>query len=151
MFKHSKCTTTEVKLHMKYDMHTGYNRNESHMSELYNIHKFYMRCLYSTTTNNGCKGSIVWFDYIIRMMVTKLEMFISNQPTNTTRLATFMLWLSEATHIVVKATIMLKSEENKWSTQHCNSKKIQIKNFLLIWTMHRMQKKSNLWKALNSF
>jgi len=36
----------------------------------------------------------------------KLEMFFSNQPTNTTRLAAFILWLSEAARIVIKATIV---------------------------------------------
>jgi hypothetical protein len=38
----------------------------------------------------------------------KLEMFFSNQPTNTTRVTAFILWLSEATHFVIKATIVFQ-------------------------------------------
>ena len=75
MFEHSKCTTTEVKLHTKQDLPTGYNRNDSHLSELWNVQKPYMRCLCSPKVNNGCKGSIIWFDYAIWLMVNKLEMF----------------------------------------------------------------------------
>ena len=39
-------------------------------------------------------------------MVNKLDMLFSNQPTNNTRFAAFMLWLSNATKIAVKAAIM---------------------------------------------
>ena len=34
MFEHSKCTTTEVKLHTKQDLPTGYNRKDYHLAEL---------------------------------------------------------------------------------------------------------------------
>ena len=42
------------------------------------------------------------------MMVNKLEMFFSNQPTSITRLANFMLWLSGAARITVKITIVFQ-------------------------------------------
>ena len=108
MFEHSKCTTTEVKLHTKQDLPTGYNRKESHLSELWNVQRPYMRCLCSPKANNGCKGSIVWFDHAIWLMVNKLDMFFPNQPTNTTRLAAFMLWLSGAARIAVKAAVVFQ-------------------------------------------
>lgn len=108
MFEHSKCTTTEVKLHTKQDLPTGYNRKDSHLSELWNVQRPYMRCLCSPKANNGCKGSIIWFDHAIWLMVNKLDMFFSNQPTNTTRLAAFMLWLSGAARIAVKAAVVFQ-------------------------------------------
>ena len=108
MFEHSKCTTTEVKLHTKQDLPTGYNRKDSHLSELWNVQRPYMRCLCSPKANNGCKGSIIWFDHAIWLMVNKLDMFFANQPNNTTRLAAFMLWLSGAARIAVKAAVVFQ-------------------------------------------
>ena len=108
MFEHSKCTTTEVKLHTKQDLPTGYNRKDSHLSELWNVQRPYMRCLCSPKASNGCKGSIIWFDHAIWLMVNKLDMFFSNQPTNTTRLAAFMLWLSGAARMAVKAAVVFQ-------------------------------------------
>lgn len=106
MFEHSKCTTTEVKLHTKQDLPTGYNRKESHLAELWNVQRPYMRCLCNPRALTGCKGSIIWFDHAIWAMVNKLEMFFPNQPTNNTRLAAFMLWLSSAAKIAVKAAVV---------------------------------------------
>jgi hypothetical protein len=106
MFEHSKCTTTEVKLHTKQDLPTGYNRKESHLAELWNVQRPYMRCLCNPRAVSGCKGSIVWFDHAIWLMVNKLDMFFPNQPTNNTRFAAFMLWLSSAAKIAVKASIV---------------------------------------------
>ena len=106
MFEHSKCTTTEVKLHTKQDLPTGYNRKESHLAELWNVQRPYMRCLCNPRAISGCKGSIVWFDHAIWTMVNKLEMFFPNQPTNNTRFAAFMLWLSSAAKIAVKAAVV---------------------------------------------
>lgn len=108
MFEHSKCTTTEVKLHTKQDLPTGYNRKDSHLSELWNVQRPYMRCLCSPKANSGCKGSIIWFDHAIWLMVNKLDMFFANQPTNTTRLAAFMLWLSGAARVAVKAAVVFQ-------------------------------------------
>lgn len=106
MFEHSKCTTTEVKLHTKQDLPTGYNRKESHLAELWNVQRPYMRCLCNPRAISGCKGSIVWFDHAIWTMVNKLDMFFPNQPTNNTRFAAFMLWLSSAAKIAVKAAVV---------------------------------------------
>lgn len=105
MFEHTKCTTIEVKVHTKQDLPTGYSRKESHLSKLWNVQRPYMRCLCSPKAINECKGSIIWFDHAIWMMVNKLEMFFSNQPTNTTRLATFMLWLGGVARIAIRVAI----------------------------------------------
>ena len=56
MFEQSKCTTTEVKLHSKHDLPTGYNRKESHLAELWNVQRPYMRCLCNPRAVSGCKG-----------------------------------------------------------------------------------------------
>ena len=106
MFEHSKCTTNEVKLHTKQDLPTGYNRKDSHLAELWNVQRPYMRCLCNPRAVSGCKGSIVWFDHAIWTMINKLEMFFPNQPTNNTRFAAFMLWLSSAAKIAVKAALV---------------------------------------------
>jgi hypothetical protein len=53
MFEHSKCTTTEVKLHTKQDLPTGYNRKESHLAELWNVQRPYMRCLCNPRAVSG--------------------------------------------------------------------------------------------------
>ena len=106
MFEHSKCTTTEVKLHTKQDLPTGYNRKESHLSELWNVQRPYMRCLCNPRAITGCKGSIIWFDHAIWAMINKLEMFFPDQPNNNTRFGAFMLWLSSAAKIAVKAAIV---------------------------------------------
>ena len=106
MFEHSKCTTTEVKLHTKQDLPTGYNRKESHVAELWNVQRPYMRCLCNPRAVSGCKGSIIWFDHAIWTMINKLDMFFPNQPTNNTRFAAFMSWLSSAAKIAVKAAIV---------------------------------------------
>ena len=106
MFEHSKCTTNEVKLHTKQDLPTGYNRKESHLAELWNVQRPYMRCLCNPRAISGCKGSIIWFDHAIWTMINKLDMFFPNQPNNNTRFAAFMLWLSSAAKIAVKAAIV---------------------------------------------
>ena len=106
MFEHSKCTTNEVKLHTKQDLPTGYNRKESHLAELWNVQRPYMRCLCNPRAITGCKGSIIWFDHAIWAMINKLEMFFPGQPNNNTRFAAFMLWLSSAAKIAVKAAIV---------------------------------------------
>ena len=106
MFEHSKCTTNEVKLHTKQDLPTGYNRKESHLAELWNVQRPYMRCLCNPRAIAGCKGSIIWFDHAIWAMINKLEMFFPNQPNSNTRFAAFMLWLSSAAKIAVKAAIV---------------------------------------------
>ena len=106
MFEHSKCTTNEVKLHTKQDLPTGYNRKDSHLAELWNVQRPYMRCLCNPRAISGCKGSIVWFDHAIWTMINKLDMFFPNLPTNTTRFAAFMLWLSSAAKIAVKTALV---------------------------------------------
>ena len=109
IFKHSKCTTTEMKMHTKQDLPTGYNRKELHLAELWNVQRSYMRCLCNLRAVNGCKVSVVWFDHAIWTMINKLDMFLPNQPTNNTRFITFMLWLSSAAKIAVKAAIVFNT------------------------------------------
>lgn len=75
MFEHFKCTTTRVKLHTKQNLPIGYNRKVSHLYEFCNVKRPYMRCLCSPKANNECKGSIIWFDHAIWLMVNKLDMF----------------------------------------------------------------------------
>ena len=65
-----------------------------------------MRCMCNPRAVNGCKGSIVWFDHAIWTMVNKLDMLFLNQPTNNTRFAAFMLWLSSAAKIAVKVALV---------------------------------------------
>ena len=109
MFEHSKCTTTEVKLHTKQDLPKGYNKKESHLAEFLNVQRPYMRCLCNSRAVSGCKGSIVWFDHAIWTMINKLDMFFSNHSTNNSRFAAFMLWLSSAAKIAVKAPIVFNN------------------------------------------
>ena len=106
MFEHSKCTTTEVQLHTKQNLPTGYNKKESHLAELWIVQRSYMRCLCNPRTVNGCKGSIVWFDHVIWTMINKLDMFFSNQHINNTRFVASMLWVSNAAKIAVKTAIV---------------------------------------------
>ena len=77
MFDHAKCTTLEVKLHTKQDLPTGYNRKESHLSEMWNVQRPYMRCLCNPRATNGCKGSIIWFDHAVWTMINKLKKIFS--------------------------------------------------------------------------
>ena len=65
MFEHFKCTTTEVKLYTKEDLPTNYNTKKSHLVELWNVQRPYIRCLYNPMSLSGCKGSIIWFDHVI--------------------------------------------------------------------------------------
>jgi hypothetical protein len=106
MFDHSKCTTLEVKLHTKQDLPTGHNRKDSHLSEMWNVQRPYMRCLCNPRATSGCKGSIIWFDHAIWTMVNKLDTFFPNYPTSVARFAAFMIWMRESARVAVKAAIM---------------------------------------------
>ena len=106
MFDHAKCTTLEVKLHTKQDLPTGHNRKESHLSEMWNVQRPYMRCLCNPRAINGCKGSIIWFDHAVWTMINKLEVFFPNYPTAVARFAAFMIWMRESARVAVKAAIV---------------------------------------------
>ena len=106
MFDHAKCTTTEVKLHTKQDLPTGHNRKDSHLSEMWNVQRPYMRCLCNPRATSGCKGSIIWFDHAIWTMINKLEIFFPNYPTSVARFAAFMIWMRESARIAVKAAVV---------------------------------------------
>ena len=109
MFDHSKCTTLEVKLHTKQDLPTGHNRKESHLSEMWNVQRPYMRCLCNPRAVNGCKGSIIWFDHAVWTMINKLEVFFSSYPTSIARFAAFMIWMRESTKMAVRAAIVFQT------------------------------------------
>ena len=109
MFDHSKCTTLEVKLHTKQDLPTGHNRKDSHLSEMWNVQRPYMRCLCNPRAISGCKGSIIWFDHAIWTMVNKLEVFFPSYPTSITRFAAFMIWMRESAKMAVKAAIVFQT------------------------------------------
>ena len=106
MFDHSKCTTLDVKLHTKQDLPTGHNRKDSHLSEMWNVQRPYMRCLCNPRATSGCKGSIIWFDHAIWTMVNKLDTFFPNYPTSVARFAAFMIWMRESARVAVKAAIV---------------------------------------------
>ena len=108
MFDHSKCTTEEVKLHTKQDLPTGHNRKDSHLSEMWNVQRPYMRCLCNPRATSGCKGSIIWFDHAVWTMINKLEIFFPNYPTAVARLAAFMIWMHESARVAVKAAIVFQ-------------------------------------------
>ena len=82
MFDHAKCTTLDVKLHTKQDLPTGHNRKDSHLAEMWNVQRPYMRCLCNPRATSGCKGSIIWFDHAIWTMINKLDVFFPNYPTS---------------------------------------------------------------------
>lgn len=106
MFDHAKCTTLDVKLHTKQDLPTGHNRKDSHLSEMWNVQRPYMRCLCNPRATSGCKGSIIWFDHAIWTMINKLEIFFPNYPTIVARFAAFMIWMRESARVAVKAAIV---------------------------------------------
>ena len=106
MFDHAKCTTLDVKLHTKQDLPTGHNRKESHLSEMWNVQRPYMRCVCNPRATSGCKGSIIWFDHAIWTMINKLEVFFPNYPTAIARFAAFMIWMRESAKVAVKAAIV---------------------------------------------
>jgi hypothetical protein len=106
MFDHSKCTTLDVKLHTKQDLPTGHNRKDSHLSEMWNVQRPYMRCLCNPRATSGCKGSIIWFDHAIWTMINKLDTFFPNYPTSVARFAAFMIWMREYARVAVKAAIV---------------------------------------------
>ena len=109
MYDHSKCTTLEVKLHTKQDLPTGHNRKESHLSEMWNVQRPYMRCLCNPRDINGCKGSIIWFDHAVWTMINKLEVFFPSYPTSIARFAAFMIWMRESAKIAVRAAIVFQT------------------------------------------
>ena len=109
MYDHSKCTTLEVKLHTKQDLPTGHNRKESHLSEMWNVQRPYMRCLCNPRAINGCKGSIIWFDHAVWTMINKLEVFFPSYPTSIARFAAFMIWMRESAKVAVKAAIVFQT------------------------------------------
>ena len=108
MYDHSKCTTLEVRLHTKHDLPTGHNKKESHLSEMWNVRRPYMRCLCNPRATSGCKGSIIWFDHAVWTMINKLEVFFPNYPTAVTRLVAFMIWMHESARVAVKAAIVFQ-------------------------------------------
>ena len=109
MYDHSKCTTLEVKLHTKQDLPTGHNRKDSHMAEMWNVQRPYLRCLCNPRASSGCKGSIIWFDHAIWTMVNKLEVFFHSYPTSIARFAAFLVWMRESARTAVKAAIVFQT------------------------------------------
>ena len=109
MYDHSKCTTLEVKLHTKQDLPTGHNRKESHLAEMWNVQRPYLRCLCNPRAINGCKGSIIWFDHAIWTMVNKLEIFFPSYPTSIARFAAFLVWMRESARTAIKAAIVFQT------------------------------------------
>lgn len=109
MYDHSKCTTLEVKLHTKQDLPTGHNRKESHLAEMWNVQRPYLRCLCNPRASSGCKGSIIWFDHAIWVMVNKLEIFFPAYPTSIARFAAFLVWMKESARTAVKAAIVFQT------------------------------------------
>ena len=109
MFDHAKCTTLDVKLHTKQDLPTGHNRKDSHLAEMWNVQRPYMRCLCNPRATSGCKGSIIWFDHAIWLMINKLDIFFPNYPTTVARFAAFMIWMRESAKVAVKAAIVFQT------------------------------------------
>lgn len=109
MYDHSKCTTLEVKLHTKHDLSTGHNRKDSHMAEMWNVQRPYLRCLCNPRASSGCKGSIIWFDHAIWTMVNKLDVFFPSYPTSIARFAAFLVWMKESARTTVKAAIVFQT------------------------------------------
>jgi len=106
MFDHAKCTTLDVKLHTKQDLPTRHNHKDSHLSEMWNVQRPYMRCLCNPRATSGCKGSIIWFDHAIWNMINKLQIFFPHYPTIVARFATLMIWMRESAKVALKATIV---------------------------------------------
>ena len=109
MYDHSKCTTLEVKLHTKQDLPTGHNRKESHLAEMWNVQRPYLRCLCNPRASSGCKGSIIWFDHAIWTMVNRLDVFFPSYPTSIARFAAFLVWMRESARNAVKAAIVFQT------------------------------------------
>lgn len=106
VFDHAKCSTLEVKLHTKQDLPTRHNRKESHISEMWNVQRSYMRCLCNPRATSGCKGSIIRFDYAVWIMVNKLKIFFLNYHNVIAKFVTFMIWIIESAKVEVKVTII---------------------------------------------
>ena len=79
---------------------------KSHLVELWNVKRPYMRSLCNPRATSDCKGSIIWFNHAIWAMVNKVETFFPNQSNNNIRFAAFMLWLSNSTNIAMKTAIV---------------------------------------------
>ena len=121
MYDHSKCTTLEVKLHTKQDLPTGHNRKDSHLSEMWNVQRPYLRCLCNPKAISGCKGSIIWYDHAIWTMINKLEVFFPSYPTSIARFVAFTIWMRESAKVAVKAAIVFQT-----SREHMIKAAIQL-------------------------
>ena len=106
MFDHFKCITLEVKLHTKQNLPTRHNHKKSHLFKMWNVQRPYMHCLCNPRVIYGCKGSIIWFDHAIWIMINKLEVFFSSYPTSIARFVTFIIWMQESTKVAIKAIII---------------------------------------------
>jgi hypothetical protein len=105
-FDRQKCASTNVKVHTKQYLQTGFVRNEKYSSSLWNCQRPYIRCTCSQNALSGCRGDVMWFDHSVWYMLNNLELFFDNElPTLVAKFGAFLVWIRDAARIAVKYQI----------------------------------------------
>lgn len=106
-YDHGKCSTPDVKLHVKLDLPTQGDRKEKHAQELWNQSRPYLRCLCHYRAANGCTGNIIWFDHAVYYMLNHLDKFFpdSTYPTLVSKYGAFLIWMGTAGRSGVKCQL----------------------------------------------
>jgi hypothetical protein len=58
-YDHSKCAVEDVKVHVKFEILTANDRKHTHVHEMWNGHRPYMRCTCHADAMVGCHGSVI--------------------------------------------------------------------------------------------
>lgn len=106
-FDHSKCTVTNVKLHIKLEVPTAKDRRVKHPQEMWNVHRPYLRCACHPKSNNGCSGSFIWWDHGVWYMINHLEKIFpdDNFPTLKAKFIAFLIWIQGAGRTAVRCQL----------------------------------------------
>lgn len=114
LFDHSKCTVPDVKLHVKFEIPTANDRKHTHVHEMWNVHRPYMRCTCSADAVVGCHGSVIWWDHAIWYMVNNLEKFFPNDrfPSLFGKFIAFLTWMYKAGKMGARAQLCFMHSRN---------------------------------------
>ena len=109
-FDNCKCTTLEVKLHTEQGLCTGHNRKHSHLLEMWNVQRPYIRWLCKPIATSECKGSLygLTMQYGLWLMNWKYFFLTILFPLQDLLLSLYscMIWMYDTTRVASKATIV---------------------------------------------
>jgi len=82
---------------------------------MWNVHRPYLRCACHQKSNNGCTGSLIWWDHAAWYMINHLEKFFPDDsfPTLKAKFIAFLIWMHGAGRTAVRCQLAF-SQARTW-------------------------------------